>query len=132
MSLSPAQLAVANLAVETLHVLLTEDLAPFQQRALEKVLETLRNLASPDLQNLTPEEHDLMVSGKKILAIKSVRDRTNAGLKEAKDLVEKFYPSSYVPRATPSLSNLSRVEYETQPEYPSSWREGCGDPERCP
>jgi hypothetical protein len=41
---------------------------------------------------LTDEERSLLLEGKKIQAIKRVRERTGLGLKEAKDLVEGAGP----------------------------------------
>ena len=44
-------------------------------------------MLSPELEG---EVADLLVSGQKIEAIKRVREETDAGLKEAKDLIEKI------------------------------------------
>lgn len=41
---------------------------------------------------LTSKEKELASNGQRIAAIKEVRARTGFGLKEAKDLVDKFYP----------------------------------------
>lgn len=49
---------------------------------------------------LTEAEHAIAKAGNKINAIKEVRARTGLGLKEAKDLVEKFYPPGTIPTPT--------------------------------
>ncbi len=68
-----------------------------------KLLDMVEQLTAPKAQSpflsatdvLTDGEHRLMKLGKKIECIKAVRFRTGLGLKEAKDLVEKFYTGSH-------------------------------------
>lgn len=43
---------------------------------------------------LTSKENEAAKSGRKIEAIKMVRQRTNLGLRDAKDIVDKAYPGS--------------------------------------
>ncbi len=50
------------------------------------------SLTTQDNERLTDEEHELVKNNQKIHAIKSVRMRTGLGLKDAKDLVDKYYP----------------------------------------
>lgn len=45
---------------------------------------------APGLYDLTTEERQLIADGKPIHAIKSVRERTKLGLKEAKDIVDRY------------------------------------------
>jgi ribonuclease BN (tRNA processing enzyme) len=67
---------------------------------LQKVIADLRaKLVANDTigkDKLSEAEHNLACGGNKIMAIKEVRARTGMGLKEAKDLVEKFYPPKQV------------------------------------
>jgi hypothetical protein len=58
----------------------------------DAVKELVEDFDPNDQTRLSKDEHKLAVTGNKIAAIKSVRARTNMGLKEARDLVWKFYP----------------------------------------
>ena len=67
--------------------------------AMKTIAELRSKVAAADTvgrNDLSEEEHDLAKNGQKIAAIKEVRTRTNMGLKEAKDLVEKFFPPANV------------------------------------
>jgi len=67
--------------------------------AMKTIAELRSKVAAADTvgrNDLSEEEHQLAKSGQKIAAIKSIRTRINMGLKEAKDLVEKFYPPANV------------------------------------
>jgi len=63
-----------------------------RKQAVKLLAMSIREYNRVDDQTLTLAEHQLMKMGHKIEAIKSVRSRTKLGLKESKDLVEKFYP----------------------------------------
>lgn len=43
-------------------------------------------------EEMTDAEHNLAKEGKKISAIKEIRNRTGLGVRESKELYEKFYP----------------------------------------
>lgn len=60
--------------------------------AKQQELDTQRQAVADFTDRLTTDEHILMQQKQKINAIKAVRNRTGLGLKEAKELVEKFYP----------------------------------------
>ncbi len=57
---------------------------------------------------LNNQERALITAGQRILAIKSVRDRTGAGIKESKDLVEALSPTpSFLDEPVRSAPRLS-------------------------
>ena len=47
-------------------------------------------LQGKSIYELTLNERQLVADGKPIMAIKSVRERTHLGLKEAKDIIDKY------------------------------------------
>lgn len=62
------------------------------RRALRVMAKRAAAYFHVSLDDLTQEERGLVESNNKIAAIKSVRHRTGMGLREAKELVERFYP----------------------------------------
>lgn len=89
-----------GLALRALQRLTVEDLSGIDAAIIQSAASSVsRELALADesdrrgqLDQLTSEEHQICQSGRKIHAIKAVRERTNLGFADAKNLVEKFYP----------------------------------------
>jgi len=67
----------------------------FEEMAGKKFVSTM--FEQVDVDGLTETERELLRGGKKIQAIKEVRQRTGLGLKEAKDLADAFTGSGTIP-----------------------------------
>ena len=95
MDLSSVEIVLVSLVIVLLVAMLVQsqrlsnlrDRVTRVERAIRPEVPAGASGLSPDVEH---EVRGLVISGKKILAIKLVRDHTGMGLKEAKDLVERF------------------------------------------
>jgi ribosomal protein L7/L12 len=93
--LSGVELVLGSLVIVLLVAVLVQNqsLGTLRER-VARVERAVRPEPPPGSSGLTPEVEQevrgLVDSGQKILAIKVVRERTGLGLKEAKDLVDRF------------------------------------------
>ncbi len=95
MALSPVELVLGALVIVLLLAVLVQsqslgnlkDRVARVERALRPEVPAGSSGLAPDLEQ---EVRGLLGEGKKIMAIKVVRERTGLGLKEAKDLVDRF------------------------------------------
>ncbi len=98
---------------------LVDGLEAGRQAEIELALSTFASSAPPPATDFPGEVRRLLADGKKIEAIKRVREQTGLGLKEAKDLVEAYeagqpvdFGRAAMPQPTPQTDGSAWAEID--------------------